>query len=130
MDLIETRTALAAKHPDLSTKQMDFVAHYVANGGKGTAAAKQAGYAPASAHVEAHRLLKSDKVIKAIYELSVLSLGAHLPAALAKVAQLSAGAKSEYVQLEASKDLLDRAGMTAPKQVRVSSDVSVTFDFG
>ena len=28
--------------------------------------------------------------------------------------ELSAGAKSEYVQLEASKDILDRAGFRAP----------------
>lgn len=37
------------------------------------------------------------------------------PDALATVAKLSTGAKSEKVQLEASKDLLDRAGYTANK---------------
>ena len=37
-------------------------------------------------------------------------LGMNATVAAAKVLKLASGAKSEYVQLEASKDILDRAG--------------------
>jgi phage terminase small subunit len=126
----EGRDLVAARFPQLSSRQIAFVVEYVANGGKRKEAAIAAGYAAASAHVEAHRQLTKPNVIKAVYELTVAQMGAHLPAALARIAKLSDGAKSEYVQLEASKDLLDRAGLSAPKQVRVSGDISVSYDFG
>lgn len=128
LNLAEDREALAERFPDLSSKQLSFVAYYVANGGKGTAAAKSAGYAAASAHVEAHRQLQKPNIIKAIAELSVLRLGAFVPAAIATIGRLSGGAKSEYVQLEASRDVLDRVGLAAPKKVQVATDLRVSFD--
>jgi hypothetical protein len=44
--------------------------------------------------------------------------------------QLAQGAKSEYVQLEASKDILDRAGFKAPdKHMHLhAGDISVNID--
>ena len=52
--------------------------------------------------------------------------------ALATVRRLSSGAKSEYVQLEASKDLLDRAGYKPidRSQVQVAGDIKVSIDLG
>ena len=46
--------------------------------------------------------------------------------------RLSQGAKSEYVQLEASKDLLDRAGYKPidRSQVQVAGDIRVSIDLG
>ena len=129
-DAEESRELVATRFPQLSAKQIAFVVEYVANGGKRKEAAVTAGYAAASAHVEAHRQLTKPNVIKAVYELTVMQLGTHLPAALANIAKLSRGAKSEYVQLEASKDLLDRAGLAAAKRVQVSGDISVSYDFG
>lgn len=113
---------------DLTPTQEAFASAYVLNGGKATDAALEAGYAEGSARVRAYELLKKPHVIKRIYELTVSSLGTHIPAALATVARLSGSARSEYVQLEASKDLLDRAGMSAPKQVNVSGSFSVEID--
>ena len=127
--LQDEREHVASRHPDLTAKQIAFVANYVANGGKGTAAAKAAGYVPKSAHVEAHRLLNMTKVIRAVADLTTHALGASLPGALSTVVRLSERARSEYVQLEASKDLLDRAGLTAPKKVLIAGDVRVTYDF-
>jgi hypothetical protein len=45
---------------------------------------------------------------------------------------LVAGAKSEYVRLEAAKDLLDRAGFKPieRKQVASAGEVKVVFDLG
>ena len=42
------------------------------------------------------------------------SIGLNATTALSTVVKLASGAKSEYVQLEASKDILDRAGFKAP----------------
>lgn len=127
-DLIDDREALAQRYPDLRDKQLSFVSYYVANGGKGTAAAREAGYAQASAHVEAHRLLNMPKIIKAVAELSIIRLGAEVPASIGTIARLRDKARSEYVQLEAARDVLDRVGMAAPKKVSVGGDLRVTFD--
>ena len=43
-------------------------------------------------------------------------MGVSATVAAAKLVQLSQSAKSEYVQLEASKDILDRAGFKAPER--------------
>lgn len=49
-----------------SPKRRRFVLHYVDNGGNATQAAISAGYSEKSAHVEGSRLLKDDKVQRAI----------------------------------------------------------------
>lgn len=46
----------------LTERQKRFVLEYVKNGGNGTAAAEKAGYSARSAHVQASRLLREDKI--------------------------------------------------------------------
>ena len=52
--------------------------------------------------------------------------------AVGTVRRLAMSAKSEYVQLEASKDLLDRAGYKPidRSQVQVAGDIKVSIDLG
>ena len=50
----------------LTDRAAKFVAAYVANGGKGTAAALEAGYSPKCAHVESSKLLRKPAVMAAI----------------------------------------------------------------
>jgi len=52
--------------------------------------------------------------------------------AVGTVRRLAQSAKSEYVQLEASKDLLDRAGYKPidRSQVQVAGDIRVSIDLG
>jgi hypothetical protein len=52
--------------------------------------------------------------------------------AAARMLKLSQSAKSEYVQLEASKDILDRAGFKPPErhQHQVQGDIKVSIDLG
>ena len=60
------------------------------------------------------------------------SIGINATLASAKLVKLASGAKSEYVQLEASKDILDRAGFKAPDkhmhlhagEIKVNIDLS------
>jgi phage terminase small subunit len=116
----------------LTTKQNQFIDAYVANGGNGSAAARDAGYAESSAHVEANRALKNPLIVQEIFRRTALAIGAALPKALNTVVRLSESAKSEYVQLEASRDLLDRAGMKAPEKIdhRLDGEFRVTIDLG
>ena len=114
--------------PHLTALQERFVCSYVENGGNARAAARAAGYGPGTAVTYGHRLLSNPLIVRAIYDRTAISLGTHLPAALSKLAKLSRSASSEYVALEASRDLLDRAGLSAPKKVNVSGGVNVTFD--
>jgi hypothetical protein len=111
----------------LTEKQTAFVNAYVYNGGKVGAAAKKAGFVQVN---EGSRLLREPKIVKAIQSLMQDALSIHAVKALATVAKLSLRSRSEYVRLQASIDLLDRAGYKAPDRslVKVSGDLSVSFD--
>ena len=95
----------------LTTRQQAFIDNLLTNGGTATQCAIKAGYSEKSAKVEASRLLKQDKVLKALQTQAMKSLGYRSISALETVSNLSQNANSEYVRLEASKDILDRAGI-------------------
>ena len=111
----------------LTEKQEAFVSAYVATGGKVGIASQQAGYASKN---EGSRLLRDPKVIKLIQERMVDAIGVHAVSALGTVVKLAKSARSDYVRLEAAKDLLDRAGFKPPDKqlVKLSGDLSVSFD--
>lgn len=114
--------------PNLTALQERFAHEYSGNGGKAERAAIAAGYSKASARTTATDLLKHSGVCEAILLLTKRAQARHVPGALARIAALSQRAKSEYVQLEASKDVLSRAGVEAPKRVAVAGQFSVSFD--
>ena len=115
----------------LTDKQAAFVAALVSNGGDKTAAAIEAGYAPASARTQAYVILAKPQVMQALMERSMLELASTAPQALKRIRELTA-AKSEYVALQASQDILDRLGLRAPDKVdhRVTGEVHVQIDLG
>ena len=91
----------------------------VANGCSITEAAGLAGYASGdSGRVTASKALRLPHVQAYMMQSIAESMGVSATIAAAKLVQLSRGAKSEYVQLEASKDILDRAGFKARAQVK------------
>jgi hypothetical protein len=73
-------------------------------------------------------LLASAKVCDAITVAMVRGLVAAAPAALSVITRLAVSAKSEYVRLEAAKDVLDRVGLSAPKRINLGGQLSVSFD--
>lgn len=113
--------------PQLTEKQELFASLYVASGGKVGLSAERAGYASRN---EGTRLLKDPKIIKRIQEMTLEAIGVNAVSALHTVVRLSKSARSDYVRLEAAKDILDRAGYRPPERVdhRVSGDLSVSFD--
>lgn len=112
----------------LTDLQQAFVCNLVTNGGDQRKAALAAGYAQSSADAVASRMMRNPRIILAIWTETQLQLGRHAPMALGNVARLAKRAKSEHVRLGASQDLLDRAGLTAPKKVQVAGQVSVRID--
>jgi hypothetical protein len=114
--------------PALTELQERFVHEYVSDPRCQQAAAIRAGYAEGSAHVTASRLMRNDVIVQSITHATIRAMGTAAPRALATIVKLSHSAKSEYVQLESSRDILDRLGMAAPKKVSVGGQLSVTFD--
>ena len=117
----------------LTGKQMALVDTLVATGCSITEAAKLAGYADGeSGRVSASKALRTVHVQQYMMQRIGESLGLNATVAAAKMLTLARGAKSEYVQLEASKDILDRAGFKAPDkhmhlhagEIKVSIDLS------
>ncbi len=117
----------------LTPKQTKLVDTLVATGCSITEAAKIAGYASGdSGRVTASKALKVPHVQEYMMRCIQDSIGMNATIASSKLVKLSQGAKSEYVQLEASKDILDRAGFKAPdKHLHLhQGDIKVSIDLG
>lgn len=123
MNTVETRK--------LTDKQVKLVDTLVATGCSVTQAARDAGYAEGdSGRVSASKALRQPHVQQYMMVRVSEQLGLNATVAAAKVLKLASGAKSEYVQLEASKDILDRAGFKPidRSQVQVAGDIRVSID--
>lgn len=114
-------------------KQRVLVDTLVATGCSVKEAAQAAGYAEGeSGRVSASKALAQPHVQQYMMQRVSEQLGMNATVAAAKVLKLATGAKSEYVQLEASKDILDRAGFKPidRSQVQVAGDIRVSIDLG
>ena len=117
----------------LTPKQEALVNTIVATGCSITHGAKVAGYAEGeSGRVTASKALKLPHVQEYMMRQIQETIGINATKAVQQVAKLATGAKSEYVQLEASKDILDRAGYKPidRAQVQVAGDIRVNIDLG
>ena len=115
----------------LTRKQAALVDTLVANGCSISEAASHAGYASGeSGRVTASKALRLPHVQQYMIERVGEALGLNATVAAAKLLHLARGAKSEYVQLEASKDILDRAGFKPPdRHMHLhAGDISVNID--
>ena len=94
-------------------------------------AATEAGYAEGeSGRVTASKTIRLPHVQSYMMQRVNEQLGMNATVAAARVMNLATGARSEYVQLEASKDILDRAGFKPidRSQVQVAGDIRVSID--
>ena len=116
---------------ELTAKQILLVDTLVATGCSIKEASQIAGYAMGeSGRVSASKALRTHKVQAYMQSLVMNSIGLNATKASVRLMQLSDSAKSEYVQLEASKDILDRAGYKAPdKHMHLhAGDIKVSID--
>ena len=99
------------KQRRLTTKQKDLVDTIVASGCSVKEASAKAGYSDGeSGRVTASKTLRLPHVQEYMQQRIRESIGLNATVASKRILDLSTNAKSEYVQLEASKDILDRAG--------------------
>lgn len=115
----------------LTKKQISLVDTLVATGCTLREAATEAGYAEGeSGRVTASKTIRLPHVQSYMMQRVNEQLGMNATVAAARVMNLATGARSEYVQLEASKDILDRAGFKPidRSQVQVAGDIRVSID--
>ena len=115
----------------LTEKQTALVDTLVANGCRIKKAAELAGYSKGeSGRVSASKALKLPHVQQYMMQRMNEQFGLSATIAAGRLRSLVSDAKSEYVQLEAAKDLLDRAGYKPidRSQVQVAGDIQVSID--
>ena len=115
----------------MTKKQIALVDTIVANGCTVKEASQLAGYAEGeSGRVTASKTLRLPHVQQYMMQRVSESIGLSATTASKRLLDLARGAKSEYVQLEASKDILDRAGFKAPEKHMhlVTGDIKVAID--
>ena len=102
----------------ITEKQKKLVDTLVAKGCSIKQASEEAGDAKGeSGRVTGSKALKTPHVQQYMMQTISDSMSLNATKALNKIVALSSNAKSEYVSLEASKDILDRAGFKAPDKV-------------
>ena len=119
------------KHLRLTKKQKTLVDTIVALGCSIKEASAKSGYADGEAgRVTASKTLRLPHVQEYMQQMVRQSIGLNATIASRKVLDLASSAKSEYVQLEASKDILDRAGYKPVEKSMslVQGNISVSID--
>ena len=119
---------------ELTDKQKALVDTIVATGCSIKEASEKAGYSnkgsAEAGRVSASRTLRLPKVQSYMSKCIANTLGLGAVSASKRLIDLSSGARSEYVQLEASRDILDRVGLRAPDRVahNVTGDIKISID--
>ena len=119
------------KKSNLTQKQKALVDTIVTTGKSITECSKMVGYAKGvSGRVVASRTLRLPHVQRYMMERIANTIGLGAVTASKRLVELSNDAKSEYVQLEASRDILDRAGIRAPERVQhdIQGDIKISID--
>ena len=123
-----------SKLDKLTDKQKLLVDTIVADGCSIKEASKKAGYSSngseEAGRITASRTLRLPKVQQYMTSHIADTLGLGAVSASRKLIELSGNARSEYVQLEASRDILDRVGMRVPDKVKhtIEGDIKINID--
>ena len=118
---------------ELTPKQKALVDTLVTTGCSIKEASQKAGDAKGEAgRVVASRTLRIPQVQRYMMEQVASVMGTGAIKATRRLLHLSDSARSEFVQLEASKDILDRVGLRTPDKVstEIVGDIKVSIDLG
>jgi len=110
----------------MTARQERFVREFLKNGGKQGAAAEAAGYAAASVDSIGSQLVRNPLIQQAIARETLTAIGLSAVPALATVNRLLEHSRSDFVKLEAARDLLDRAGFGKPDRSMGYGDTGLT----
>ena len=119
---------VAPEDRKLSAQQRRVVEHIIETGATNTETAKAL-----NLHRQTvQRILHLPQVEKELQRLVAKRLKQSAALGASTMIKLARGAKSEYVQMEAAKDLLDRTGYKPPdrQQVELAGDFTFTIDLG
>ena len=105
---------LPKKQPSLNKRQKALVDTLVSTGCSVGEASKVAGFKGKTPSTQGYATLKKPHVAEYMYQQIQESFGISSLKAQHKLLSLTQNAKSEYVQMESAKDILDRAGFKAP----------------
>ena len=130
--LSNVNAILPVKQPSLNSRQKTLVDTLVSTGCSVSEASKVAGYKGKTPEVQGYQTLKKSHVASYMYQQIQESFGINSLKAKSTLVKLSQNAKSEYVQMESAKDILDRAGFKAPDkhQHQIVGDFKVHIDLG
>ena len=117
---------------ELTDKQKALVDTIVATGCSIKEASIKAGYSTKGSaeagRISGSRTLRLPKVQSYMQSRIAQTLGLGAVSASKRLIELSSGARSEYVQLEASRDILDRVGLRAPDRVAHNLTGDINFN--
>jgi len=124
MDEIESNAkTLRQVSPEITQAQADLVHHMLHDGCNPTEASKKLGRNKAWAY----KTIKKQHVIEYRQQLAMQTLGWDATQAMATMRELLT-AKSSYIRLEASRDLMDRAGLRLDTPKTPTSAVQINFN--
>ena len=132
-NVVAKTVAEATPSRELTDKQAALVDTLVSTGCTVKEASVQAGYKDSEGgRVAAQKTLKLPHVQAYMLKAVAEHLGTNAARAAARMVTLATEARSEYVQLEASKDILDRTGFKPPDRTKaeVIGDIQVKIDLG
>jgi len=109
---------------NLTDKQELFCTYYVSSGGRGSIAARDAGYSENSCREQSYELLRKPHIQDRIRQLMEQHFGTIAPDMASVLKNLALNARSELVRYNSAKDLLDRAGFKGMDKVLNLSDGS------
>lgn len=128
--LSNVNALLPKKQPSLNSRQKALVDTLVSTGCSVGEASKVAGFKGKTPSTQGYATLKKPHVAEYMYQQIQESFGISALKAQHKLLSLTQNAKSEYVQMESAKDILDRAGFKAPDkhQHQIVGDFKVHID--
>jgi hypothetical protein len=123
---------LPRKKPQINERQKALVDILVRDNCSIEEASKRAGYKASSARNTGAGVVRLPHVKEYMMQQVQESFGINSLGAVHTLQKLSREAKSEYVQMESAKDILDRAGFKAPDkhQHQLVGDFKVHIDLG
>lgn len=110
----------------LTPMQDAFIDAFLSNGGIGSRAAEEAGYATTCAAQTAHKLLRNDTVLAEIARRNSAAQVTRAVKAEAVIDTLMTSARSEFVRLEAAKSVLTRAPTVLPSAGGITVNIDLS----
>ena len=131
MAKLKNVTALLPKKPqELNARQKALVDTLLSTDCSVEEASKVAGFKGKTPAVQGYQTLKKPHVAEYMHQSILQKFGIDSLKAQSVLSRLATNAKSEYVQMESAKDILDRAGYKAPDkhQHQLVGDFNVHID--